>query len=140
MGNTEILTEFSDVLAFTTAYTYKGDAAGYTVQTGTSSGTPVSTSLQLRLDDTVSVKAFGATGDGVTDDTAAINAAIADLFYATTDLDDNDIPKHVTLYFPAGVYFLLTQVGSLLGVLLIFLPFTPMCLLASCTIASSAGV
>jgi hypothetical protein len=99
VGNTEILTEFSDVLAFTTAYTYKGDAAGYTVQTGTSSGTPVSTSLQLRLDDTVSVKAFGATGDGVTDDTAAINRALYQLYCVQIN------PQiRRGLYFPAGRY------------------------------------
>ena len=34
IGNTEILTEFSDILNFTNTYTYKGEAAGYTVQTG----------------------------------------------------------------------------------------------------------
>ena len=34
VGNTEILTEFSDILGFNTAYTYEGAAAGYTVQTG----------------------------------------------------------------------------------------------------------
>lgn len=41
---------------------------------------------------TPNVKSFGAVGDGVTDDTAAINAAIA-------TLDDGD-----TLFFPAGCY------------------------------------
>ena len=30
IGNTEILTEFSDVINIDTAYTYKGQAAGYT--------------------------------------------------------------------------------------------------------------
>ena len=34
IGNTEILTEFSDILVIPTTYTYKGQAAGYTVQTG----------------------------------------------------------------------------------------------------------
>ena len=46
VGNTEILTEFSDILNFTNTYTYKGQAAGYTVQTGPTPGTPVSLSLQ----------------------------------------------------------------------------------------------
>jgi len=50
VGNTEILTEFSDLLNFSTTYTYKGLAAGYTVQTGPTPGTPVSLSLQSWLD------------------------------------------------------------------------------------------
>lgn len=99
VGNTEILTEFSDILQFTTAYTYKGEAAGYTVQTGASSGTPVSTSLQNRLDYYVSVKAFGATGDGSTDDTAAINRALYQLYCVQVN------PQiRRGLFFPAGRY------------------------------------
>ena len=34
IGNTEVLTEFSDILNLASTYTYKGAAAGYTVQTG----------------------------------------------------------------------------------------------------------
>ena len=54
----------------------------------------VGTTVQAKLRETVSVKDFGAVGDGVTDDTAAIQAAID---YVTT-LGGGDV------YFPVGTY------------------------------------
>ena len=99
VGNTEILTEFSDILAFQTTYTYKGEAAGYIAQTGATAGTPVSQSLQSWLDQFASVKDFGAVGDGVTDDTDAINRALYQIFC-------REINPQIrrSLFFPAGVY------------------------------------
>lgn len=52
--------------------------------------------VQAKLQDTVSVKDFGATGDGVTNDRAAIQAAIDALFAAGGG----------TLLFPNGKYVL----------------------------------
>ena len=101
IGNTEILTEFSDILEFTTAYTYKGAAAGYDVQTGATSGTVVSQSLQSRLDSYAIVTDFGATGDGVTDDTAAINRALFQLYCRQTNTQ-----VRRSLFFPAGTYLI----------------------------------
>lgn len=99
IGNTEILTEFSDILNFTNAYTYKGDAAGYTVQTGPTPGTPISLSLQNWLDQYASVLDFGAVGDGVADDTDAINRALYQLYCREVN------PQiRRSLFFPAGVY------------------------------------
>jgi hypothetical protein len=99
IGNTEILTEFSDILNFTNTYTYKGQAAGYTVQTGPTAGTPVTLSLQSWLDQFASVLDFGATGDGVTDDTDAINRALYQLYCREVN------PQiRRSLFFPAGVY------------------------------------
>ena len=99
IGNTEILTEFSDILSFQTTYTYKGLAAGYEVQTGPAANQPVSQSLQSWLDQFASVKDFGAVGDGVTDDTEAINRALYQLFC-------REINPQIrrSLFFPAGVY------------------------------------
>lgn len=62
----------------------------------------VATSTQAKLRQTVSVMDFGAIGDGVTDDTAAIQAAIT---YATVPLATSLFPNGTgTVVFPAGVY------------------------------------
>jgi len=99
IGNTEILTEFSDILNFTNTYTYKGAAAGYTVETGPTAGDPITLSLQSWLDQFASVLDFGATGDGVTDDTAAINRALEQIYC-------REVNPQIRrgLFFPAGVY------------------------------------
>jgi len=99
VGNTEVLTEFSDVLAFTTAYTYQGAAAGYTVQTGASASVPIAQSIQQRLDSYAVITDFGAMGDGVTDDTAAINRALYQLYCR-----ESNTAIRRSLFFPAGTY------------------------------------
>ena len=99
VGNTEILTEFSDILSFATAYTYKGEAGGYTVQTGATPGESVTQSLQSRLDSYAVITDFGPTGDGITDVTADINRALYQIFC-------RDVNPQVrrSLFFPAGYY------------------------------------
>ena len=99
VGNTEILTEYSDILSVSDSYTYVGEAAGYTHQTGVDTSTPTTRTLQRKIDEFVSVKDFGATGDGVTDDTAAINRAFFQLFSRESN---TEIRR--SLFFPAGVY------------------------------------
>jgi Pectate lyase superfamily protein/Major tropism determinant N-terminal domain len=102
VGYTEILTEHSNILGLVGTYTYKGDAGGYTVQTGVNSSNPVVRSLQQKLDDMVDVRDFGAAGDGVTDDTGAINRAIQQL-YSSIYLDTAAQVRRA-LNFPAGTY------------------------------------
>ncbi len=82
VGNTEIVTSGSS--AFTTAlsHTYKGYLGE-----STPVGTAQQRTIQQRLDDYVSVKDFGATGDDSTADITAIQNAI-DEIYKDTDKDD----------------------------------------------------
>ena len=106
VGNTEIMTAGSSAFATALSYTYKGYLGSSTViQTGASGD--VSRTLQQTLDDHVSVKAFDAKGDNSTDDTAAIQRALDEL-YSDTDQDDKRARR--VLFFPAGVY---KTVGSL---------------------------
>lgn len=99
IGNTEILTEYSNLLDIASTYTYTGEEAGYTVQTGETSSAAVTRSLQNKLDDFASVRDFGAVGDGVVDDTDAINRALYQLFCRETN---TEIRR--SLFFPAGTY------------------------------------
>lgn len=93
--NTQILTEWSDN---TTIIKNKFAPVNTTLSSS------IVRSIGNILNDFASIKDFGAVGDGITDDTQAINNAIAELFYAETDLDPIDLPKHIVLYFPPGVY------------------------------------
>jgi hypothetical protein len=99
VGNTEILTQYSDILSIANTYTYKGAEAGYTVQTGLTSSNPIQRTLQNKLDDFASVRDFGAVGDGVTDDTDAINRALFQLFCREVNTQ-----VRRRLFFPAGTY------------------------------------
>ena len=101
IGNTEVLTEFSDILSYVTQYIYRGEAAGYTVQTGATAGTPVSQSLQSRLDSYAVITDFGATGDGITDVTADINRALDQIF-----CQDINPSIRRSIFFPAGTYII----------------------------------
>ena len=101
-GLTEILTEYSDILSLFNTYTFKGLSSGFQVVTGPDSLHPVVRSLQDKLDDYVSVKDFGATGNGADDDTAAIQRALDRVF--ATNQRTTVANHHRTINFPAGEY------------------------------------
>jgi hypothetical protein len=61
----------------------------------------VNRTVKDKLQESVSVKDFGAVGDGATDDTAAINAAFSAV---RTGL------KRQTLYFPFGTYLISSKI------------------------------
>ena len=64
--------------------------------------------LACKLSERLSVKDFGALGDGVTDDTLAIRAAIAALSAPPSG------PGQGEIFFPSGVYMVKPQVGATL--------------------------
>lgn len=105
-GVTRILTEL-DVDDLTSnasfaSYTFVGNAAGYTAQTGPSALAPVIRSYQQKFDDIVNVKDFGAVGDNSTDDTAAINRALEQIYKSTVSPTDPRARR--TIVFPGGTY------------------------------------
>ena len=92
IGNTYLITSLGTT-NFVSIGASTNSIGVYFTATGVGSGTgtaKLSRSVQSRLQDFVSVKDFGATGNGTTDDTAAIQAAI------------NSGAQNV--YFPQGLY------------------------------------
>jgi len=110
-GNTQILTDISP--ASLPPYTYISNT-GFDAVTGFdpfgSPGTEfvpdanfsIIRSYQQKFDDIVSVKDYGAVGDGLVDDTGAIFRAIFDIYNETTSTFT--LAKTRALYFPAGTY------------------------------------
>ena len=97
--NLEILTNRSNILEISESYTYKDTQIGFNAQTGPSAASPIVRTLQNKLDDTTSVRDFGAVGDGETDDTTAINRALYEVFAR-----EQITRVRRMLYFPAGKY------------------------------------
>lgn len=99
IGNTEILTQYSDILGGISSYTYKGTEVGYTTQTQSGSGN-VQRTLQSKLDDIVSAKDFGIIGDGTTDVSAKINWMLFQI-YCRESTNSKSLKR---VLFPAGTY------------------------------------
>ena len=76
VNNTKILTEHDNLLDLLGGYRFANDPLN-------SFPYSVSRSMQSKLDETVSVKDFGAIGNGIDDDTAAFQLALEHLFRNT---------------------------------------------------------
>ena len=83
----------------------------------------VGTDLYNRIHDTVSVKDYGAVGDGVTDDTAAIQAAFAYAYSISIGTITNPYANmnagKVTVYFPAGKYIVSGKISTYDGIAIV---------------------
>ena len=93
VGNTNILTEHSDIFALANQYVYKETSNLW----GGEAQLPQS--LQTKLDQIVTVFDFGVVGDGAADDTLALQVAIDSLYLRALDTNDR-----VALHMPAGEY------------------------------------
>lgn len=107
VGITRILTEhdIADITSntsFFTNYTFVGNVAGYTAQTGPSALSPIIRSYQQKFDDVINVRDFGAVGDDSTDDTDAINRALQQVYKSS--VSPSEARARRTLYFPGGSY------------------------------------
>lgn len=93
VGNTKILTENDNIFDLINQYAYRPTDNLW------GSNIPVERTLQQRLDDTVSIFSFGASGDG-TDQTTVIQLALDSLYLS------GEVSKRVILWFPAGEYLI----------------------------------
>jgi len=102
VGNTRILTENTNIFDLVEQYQYKRSDASYI----TGEGVPVQRTLQQRLDDQVSVRSFGALGDGTTDDRDAIQRAIDAVYidYTAESIVDPEPKRRVELIMEPGNY------------------------------------
>jgi hypothetical protein len=124
------------VVKFVSAETLTGAATSANLVSYTPAGSgAVATNVQTKLRETVSVKDFGAVGDGVADDTAAIQAAVdavvaagggvvnlgAGTFKITSPITlQSDVVlrgagKHQTVLAEGALTFLVQAVGALSG-------------------------
>ena len=97
-GNSQILTQWSpnDALIL---HAYQG-------ATGIPASGTVQRTLGSILDDTLDIRDYGAVGDGITDDTAAIQQAISDEWARVADMPTSALLSRNNIYFPAGNYLI----------------------------------
>jgi Pectate lyase superfamily protein/Major tropism determinant N-terminal domain len=108
-GNTQVLTTSGNLLT-SAEYQYLSDTSVVS-QTGPTLNQPTVRTLQQQVDDYwVNVKAYGAMGNGIDDDTAAINLALQDLYSKVLTTGESVLQAKKTLWFPSGTYLITSPI------------------------------
>lgn len=102
VGNTKVLTEYDDLFRLAETYNYRADDSY--ILTGPNSSNPVLRTLQERLDDRVSVRSFGAKGDGTQVATVELQTAIDQLYINSAT--KTSAQSRVVLHLEAGEYLI----------------------------------
>ena len=102
VGNTKVLTQYDNIFTLADSYTYREDDAF--LLTGGDVDSSVRRSLQDRLDDRVSVRAFGLTGQTSQIATTRLQAAIDQLYL--NDALKGSAASRVILHLEPGEYII----------------------------------
>ena len=97
VGNTKVLTEADSLLDYARTYSYRSNDDF--INTG-----GVVRTIQERLDDIVSVRAFGVVGDASTDDTENLQRAIDQLYLNSVNKFEEE--ARVVLHLEPGKYLI----------------------------------
>ena len=100
VGNTKVLTEYDDLFSLADTYTYRADDSY--ILTGPNSTNSVKRTLQQRLDDRVSVRAYDVRGDGTQICTEQLQRAIDQLYI--NDANKANPQSRVILHLEPGLY------------------------------------
>jgi hypothetical protein len=102
VGNTKVLTQYDNIFSLADSYTYREEDSF--LLTGGTVDSPVRRSLQDRLDDRVSVRAFGLTGQVSQIATTRLQAAIDQLYL--NDALKGSAASRVILHLEPGEYII----------------------------------
>jgi len=100
VGNTKVLTQYDNLFALADSYSYR--AEDNYILTGSTTTSPTKRSLQDRLDDIVSGRSFGLTGETTQTCTVQLQRAI-DQLYINNSTKGN-VTSRVVLHLEAGTY------------------------------------
>ena len=102
VGNTKVLTQYDNIFTLADSYTYREPDAF--LLTGGDVDSPVRRSLQARLDDRVSARSFGLTGNISQVATTRLQAAIDQLYL--NDAIKGSAASRVILHLEPGEYII----------------------------------